>query len=68
MIRDAERFAQWERAYLRSEPVDFFKNLRLVDALYAEARALGIFPLKNPLDGLEVKIRLAKVLNVSTPH
>ena len=33
--------------------------------MYEEARALNIFPLKDPLEGLEEKIRFVKVLNVS---
>ena len=32
--------------------------------MYQEARALGVYPLKNPLEGVEVKIRLAEVINV----
>ena len=68
MIRDTVRLTQWERAYRRGEPADFFHNLRLYEALFEEARALGIFPLKDPLEGLEVKFRLAKALNVSTAH
>jgi hypothetical protein len=31
-----------------------------------EARFLGILPLRNPLDGIDVDIRLAAVLNVRT--
>ena len=34
-----------------------------MEALYQEAVALGVFPLKDPLDGLEVDIRIAKVVN-----
>lgn len=65
MIRDAKRLKEWEDDYRRSERADFFQNLRLYEALYREARALGIFPLKDPLEGLQGKIRLAKALNVS---
>jgi hypothetical protein len=34
--------------------------------LYEEARSLGIFPLKEPLDGIESDIHLARRLNVQT--
>jgi len=34
-----------------------------VEALYAEAVYLGIFSRLDPLDGLEVDIRIAKVIN-----
>jgi hypothetical protein len=35
----------------------------MVEALYKEAVALGAFPLKDSLEGLEVDIRIAKVIN-----
>jgi hypothetical protein len=34
-----------------------------VEALYREAVALGVFPLQDSLEGLEVDIRIAKVVN-----
>ncbi len=35
----------------------------MVDSMYDEAVALGVIPLKDPLDGLEVDLRIAKVVN-----
>jgi hypothetical protein len=66
MIRDCRRLKEWEIEYQRQERPDFFRNLQLYEALYSEARSLGLFPLRDPLEGLQVKIRMAKVLNVST--
>lgn len=63
MIRDAKRLREWEKAYHRSEKTDYHHKLRLLEGLYAEARALGIFPLKDPFEGLQIKTRLAKALN-----
>jgi hypothetical protein len=37
--------------------------LRIFEALYEEAKQLGVFPLKDPLEGIEVDIRLARALN-----
>lgn len=65
MIRDSKQLKEWENEYRRRERADWSRHLCLYEALYAEARTLGLFPLKDPLEGLEVKIRLAKVLNVS---
>jgi transcriptional regulator with XRE-family HTH domain len=48
---------------LRKEKADYGRNFRIVDALYDEAVALGAFPLKNPLDGIEVDLKIAKVVN-----
>jgi hypothetical protein len=35
----------------------------MVEVLYKEAVDLGINPLKNPLDGIEVDLKIAKVVN-----
>ncbi|OFW41575.1 MAG: hypothetical protein A3J28_11695 [Acidobacteria bacterium RIFCSPLOWO2_12_FULL_60_22] len=63
MIKDVALWEAWELEYLRNEPVDFARNLALLDAMYEWARSLGVFPPADPLEGLEVKIQMARVLN-----
>ena len=67
MVRRPDLIEAFERAQIRNTPPDYFRNLRIFEALYEEAKALGSFPLKDPLEGIEIDIRLAKALNVSTP-
>lgn len=59
-------WADWEAAYTASQRPDFWRNLRLLEAMYEHARRLGAFPLADPLEGLETDIRVAKALNVPT--
>ena len=66
MIRNAEYFREWEKEFIASRPADLAENLRLYEAMYEEARRLGALSLKDPLEGIEHKIRLARMLNVST--
>ena len=54
----------FEKAELQKQPLDYFHHLRIFEALYREALQLGALPLKDPLDGIEVDIHLATVLNV----
>jgi transcriptional regulator with XRE-family HTH domain len=54
---------KFELNLLRKEKVDYGRNFRIVDALYNEAVALGTLPLRNPLDGIEVDLKIAKVVN-----
>ena len=65
MIKNSWMLEQHKKDFFRKDTPDFFRNLSIYDALYEEARELGIFPLKNPMEGLERKIFIAKVLNVS---
>ena len=62
MIRHDE-FQKFEIEILRNEKLDIKKKFKIVEALYKEAVALGVFPLKDSLEGLEVDIRIAKVIN-----
>jgi len=54
---------KFELDFLRKGKVDYGKNIRIVDALYNEAVAIGAFPLRNPLDGIEIDLKVAKVVN-----
>ena len=56
----------FEKAQLRKQPPDYFRQLRIFEALYREAVQLGVLPLKDPLEGIEVDVHLATVLNVRT--
>lgn len=67
MIRRTALLEEFEKAQMRRQPADYFRNLEIFEAMYREAKALGALPLKNPLEGIEVDIRLAKALNVRTP-
>jgi len=62
MIRQDE-FQKFEIEILRNEKLDIKKKFKIVEALYKEAVALGVFPLKDSLEGLEVDIRIARVIN-----
>ncbi len=62
MIKGRE-FQKFETELLRKEKVNIEKNFQIVEALYKEALTLGVFPLKDPFEGLEVDIRIAKVVN-----
>jgi len=66
MIKMNSLMEAFEKEQARKSKPDFFKNLRIFEALFEEAKQLGVFPLKDPLEGIDVDIRLAQVLNVRT--
>jgi len=63
VVINSEKLRSFEDERIRSEKVDVEQNLRILDALYEEALMLGALPLKDPLEGIEVKIRVAKAVN-----
>ncbi len=63
MVKNPQKLQAFEAARAMAEKVDVEQNLRILDALYEEAVMLGALPPKDPLEGIEVKIRIAKAVN-----
>ena len=63
MISDRGELEKFEKELIRSEKVDLHRNFAILDALYEEAVALGVFPLQDPLDGFDVDLKIARVVN-----
>ena len=61
------RVAALDRDRARGVPPDHTQNLRVANALLAEARALGAWPPEDPLGGLDADIRVARAFNVRHP-
>ena len=62
-MRRHDGFQEFEIELLRNEKLDLKNKFKILEALYKEAVALGVFPLRNSLEGLDVDIRIAKVVN-----
>ncbi len=64
MVRDGETLRRFEEDLIRREPQRSFRDaLKLYEAMWKEAVALGVLPLADPLEGIEADIELARVLN-----
>lgn len=63
MIKNPKKLREFEQNLIIEDKTSISQKFRLLDALFEEARALRIFPLKNPLEGLDTDIKVAKVVN-----
>lgn len=63
MIRNSKIVHEFEKELIIKEKPDVMKNFHMVDSMYEEAVALGVIPMKDPLDGLEIDLKIAKVVN-----
>jgi len=63
MVKDTRKLDAFAKEFLKSAKTDLKKNFKIIEALYDEAVALGALPLENPLEGIEVDIRIARVIN-----
>ena len=58
MIKNEKLLRQFE-----SEKLGFKKASNIFTALWKEAVRLKIFPPKNPLEGIETDLKIAKIIN-----
>ena len=63
MIKNKEILERFELSLIKNEPLDIEKNLRIFEELLDFAREMEKIPPSNPLEGIEVDIRLARILN-----
>jgi hypothetical protein len=64
MIKDRDKWIQWESSYIRDTPTDFDRNLDIMDELYKHAQALGVLEEQTTLEGLDHIFRIARIVNV----
>ena len=64
MVRDPALVKQFHDDQLRREKPDYRASLAIFEALWQEARTLGVLPSADPLEGIEIDIRLAEALHV----
>ncbi len=63
MIRDPKGWQRWEAQWQRQTRPDPEAHFRIFWTLLEMARAAGAWPPKAPLEGLEVDLRLARMVN-----
>lgn len=63
MIKNRDELQKFENELARKENVDVLRNFRLIDAMYKEAVILNAFPTTDTLSGIEIDIKIAKVIN-----
>ncbi len=52
----------FEASLAAAQPPSLAAALEIADALVEEARALGVWPPADPLEGIEVDVRIAGAL------
>ena len=63
MIKNPDILEQLERKVIRKEKLSFEQALTIFEAMWKEGVNLGVLPSKDPLEGIDVDIRVARILN-----
>ena len=63
MVKNKKVLEKFEKELVRRSKPDYKKNFEIFEQLLKNAKRLGAFPPKDPLEGIEVDIKIAKILN-----
>jgi len=63
LIRNPRILNNLERKVIKEEKLSFSEALTIFEAMWQEGINLGALPPKDPLEGIEVDIRIARILN-----
>ena len=63
MIKNKKLWEKFEVEFAKSENLTIEQKLKLLEAMLEEAKSLGVWPPKDPLEDIEVDIKLARALN-----
>ncbi|MBI3397766.1 MAG: hypothetical protein HY026_00755 [Deltaproteobacteria bacterium] len=64
MVKNPAILKKFEDEFLKSEArLSFEQSLNIFTSLWNEAAMLGVMPPKDPLDQIEVDVKIARALN-----
>ncbi len=63
MIRNFSLIKELEKKTLANRQLSFREALKIYESMHEEAVKLGALPLKDPMEGIEIDIKIATILN-----
>ncbi len=63
MKTNSKRWLVYEDEFLRKSTLSYEQSLKLLDGMWEMGIALGVLPPEDPLEGIEVDIKVARVVN-----
>jgi len=63
MVKNPQVLNELERKIIREDKLSFNDALALFEAMWKEGVNLGVLPPRDPLEGIEVDKRIARILN-----
>ncbi|MCD6318555.1 hypothetical protein J7M02_05760 [Candidatus Aerophobetes bacterium] len=63
MIKNPDILEQLETEVIKKDNLSFKQALSIFEAMWKEGVSLGVLPPKDPLEGIDVDIRVARILN-----
>jgi len=65
LIKNPDILKQFKRKIIKEERLSFKQALAIFEAMWKEEVTLGVLPPRDPLEGIEIDIKIARILNCS---
>jgi len=63
MIKNPKTLEKFEKKNIKETNLTFKEKLNIYENLWTEALLMKVLPSKNPLEGIEIDIKVARILN-----
>ncbi|MBE0478637.1 hypothetical protein IBX65_05910 [Candidatus Aerophobetes bacterium] len=63
MIKNADTLERFYDKMIKEEKLSFKQALAIFEAMWQEGVSLGVLPPRDPLEGIDVDIKVARILN-----
>jgi hypothetical protein len=63
MIKNSQVWEEFERELIKKERLSYEEALKIFEDLWQEGITFGVLPPSDALEGIEVDIQIAKILN-----
>ena len=63
MIKDIKLLKKFENDFLKSTSLSYIDALKIFEALWYEAETLKVLSGEDTMEGIDIKIKIAKILN-----
>ena len=63
MIKNKILLKQFEQELVKKSKPDYHQNMEIFEGMYKEAVYLKAIPMIDPLEGIQVDIKIARVIN-----
>ena len=63
MIKNPKTLEKFEKKNIKETNLTFKEKLNIYENLWTEALLMKVLPSKDPLEGIEIDIKIARILN-----
>jgi len=63
VIRNVHFLENMEREFISRQKLSYKKCLQIFESMWHEGIKLGVLPPKEPLEGIDVDIKIAKIIH-----